>query len=597
MALLMAISAADAGGLSRHDREELLGYARDTWKSVAAMSERCELPADGLRRLFTGTWEPTLKTTPTDIGCYLWSVLAAERLKLIDPAEAEHRLRRILTATHRLKQVHGFFYDKLDPRTGSALKKSPDGKPIEAMASSVDNGWLAVGLAMVRNTCPRVRELAASLLERMEFDFFYVPFDPADPAKHPGQMRGAYFIDRKTFGSVHRIINTDQRIFSYVGIARGQVPAEHYYRVERTLKPGELKQGQEPEGKTRTYLGVPVFEGHYTYRGMRIVPSWGGSMFEALMVTLFIPEELWAPRSWGINHPLYVRAQTEHGLKEAGYGYWGFSPALNPEGGYRTYGVDALGSDPIGYTSNNAGTPARSVSEEGKVPFKNGVVTPHASFLALRFAPEKAMENLRKLKAKFPIYTGYGFLDSVNITTGDVSDGILMLDQGMIMAAIANALADDDMRRAFVDPETERILRPLVAVEEFTAGPASTAVSKSSEKIRVDADAPTKPFPHFWEQMFGSGRARLTLRESWRHDLHALTAITDCHYLRFHGIFDDENGVYREGKGGEPIYNWSYVDQIYDGLLEYGVRPIVELSFMPMALAASKKPHRFWYKP
>jgi hypothetical protein len=41
---------------------------------------------------------------------------------------------------------------------------------------------------------------------------------------------------------------------------------------------------------------------------MRIVPSWGGSIFEVLMVTLFVPEERWAPRSWGINQPLYVRA-------------------------------------------------------------------------------------------------------------------------------------------------------------------------------------------------------------------------------------------------------------------------------------------------
>ena len=73
---------------------------------------------------------------------------------------------------------------------------------------------------------------------------------------------------------------------------------------------------------------------------MRIVPSWGGSMFEDLMVTLFVPEELWAPRSWGVNHPMYVRAQIEYGLADAGYGFWGFSPACNPDGGYRTYGVD-----------------------------------------------------------------------------------------------------------------------------------------------------------------------------------------------------------------------------------------------------------------
>ena len=46
-----------------------------------------------------------------------------------------------------------------------------------------------------------------------------------------------------------------------------------------------------------------------------------------------------------------------------------------------------------------------------------------------------------------------------------------------------------------------------------------------------------------------------------------------------------------------PIYNWSYVDQIYDGLLANGVRPFVEISFMPKALASRPDYHAFWYKP
>ena len=72
---------------------------------------------------------------------------------------------------------------------------------------------------------------------------------------------------------------------------------------------------------------------------------------------------------------------------------------------------------------------------------------------------------------------------------------------------------------------------------------------------------------------------------------------TDIHYVRFHAILHDEVGVYNEDASGRPVYNWSYVDQIYRGLLENGVRPFVELSFMPRALAASQEPHAFWYKP
>ena len=58
----------------------------------------------------------------------------------------------------------------------------------------------------------------------------------------------------------------------------------------------------------------------------------------------------------------------------------------------------------------------------------------------------------------------------MNVSSGVVSDCVLALDQGMIMAAIANALADDAMQHAFVDGPFEAVLRPLLAPEEFTAG-------------------------------------------------------------------------------------------------------------------------------
>ena len=118
-----------------------------------------------------------------------------------------------------------------------------------------------------------------------------------------------------------------------------------------------------------------------------------------------------------------------------------------------------------------------------------------------------------------------------------------------------------------------------------------------TETITIDANAPAHPFPHFWEQMFGSGRAILSLRESYRSDLRAVRQITDFRYVRFHAILDDDVGVYGEDKQGHPIYNFSYVDQIYDGLLANHVKPFVELSFMPYQLAARQDLQAFWYHP
>jgi len=119
----------------------------------------------------------------------------------------------------------------------------------------------------------------------------------------------------------------------------------------------------------------------------------------------------------------------------------------------------------------------------------------------------------------------------------------------------------------------------------------------AQEKIEINAQAQATPFPHFWEEMFGSGRANLSLRESYRNDLRAVKQVTDFRYVRFHAILHDENGVYTEDEHGNPVYNFSYVDQIYDGLLKNGVRPVVEISFMPKKLAFNPDAlHPFWYK-
>lgn len=123
------------------------------------------------------------------------------------------------------------------------------------------------------------------------------------------------------------------------------------------------------------------------------------------------------------------------------------------------------------------------------------------------------------------------------------------------------------------------------------------AAPADAETITIDASAPGQPFPHFWERMFGSGRAVLSLRADYRDDLRSVKQITGFEYIRFHAVLDHDMGVYSEDAHGHPVYNFSYVDQSYDGLLANGVKPFVELSFMPKELAANPAPHPFWYKP
>jgi xylan 1,4-beta-xylosidase len=127
---------------------------------------------------------------------------------------------------------------------------------------------------------------------------------------------------------------------------------------------------------------------------------------------------------------------------------------------------------------------------------------------------------------------------------------------------------------------------------------ASYMPGQTSSTIDINASGKTHPLPHFWEQAFGSGRAVLSLRDSYRQDLREVKKITDFKYVRFHAIFHDEVGFYDEDATGKPVYNFSYIDQIYDGLLANGVRPFIELSFMPKKLAGPNPVvQAFWYKP
>jgi hypothetical protein len=470
-------------------------YAADTWTSFEAMAvPETGLPADNIGGDLSAGSRSGF-TSPTNIGAYLWSTVAARDIGLIDADEARERMTTTLESVAQLEkhEPSGQFYNWYDPVTLEKLRIWPEnGSVVKPFLSSVDNGWLATGLLLTARAEPSLADEADAIREDMDFGCYYNPAenqirggfwdeDPNDAAAVTGDYCGMGQ-DVWFTGHHYGAFNTEPRIASYLGIAEGQIPARHYYGTYRTF-PATCDWAwteTKPVGEWKTYNGVRVFEGALPYRGMKLVPSWGGSMFEALMVPLFVPEETWGPKSWGRNHPLYVRAQIEHGLADAKYGYWGFSPSNNPEGGYREYGVDAIGLDEPGYTSDDQrtkwdqsyagcgrpGTAAPTADQYG-----DGVVTPHASFLALRYAPDRALANLAKLRADFDSYGPGGFYDAVAVKSGTVSQRYLALDQGMVMAALGNALAGDDMRDYVAPGPMEDALRPLMRQEVFTTAP------------------------------------------------------------------------------------------------------------------------------
>jgi hypothetical protein len=395
-------------------RDTLERYARDTWASFVAMTdEETGLPADRLH--IDGT--RSVQTSTTNIGAYMWSTLVAEALGFVSHGEAVARLDWTLRALETMErhEASGQFFNWYDHTTGATLVVwPPSGQPLTPILSSVDNGWLATALHLVRQRVAEVSERAGALFVSMNFGFYYQPEE--------NRILFHYAPSTGEAPCCYDTIVSESRIASYIGMAKDELPRRHYFGTWRSFPDSCDWSWQEtkPTGFHRTYYGVEVFEGAYSYAGMRLVPSWGGSMFEALMPALFVPEERWGPRSWAINHPLTVQAQIYHGLEEAQYGYWGFSPANVPEGDYATYGVDGLGMNPDGYPSNNdqtfvdhgfPGCPDREPTPDPPPSaYTNGVVTPHAAFLALRWAPE----SCRALGVSPPCRPDTGFAHKPN---------------------------------------------------------------------------------------------------------------------------------------------------------------------------------------
>jgi xylan 1,4-beta-xylosidase len=135
------------------------------------------------------------------------------------------------------------------------------------------------------------------------------------------------------------------------------------------------------------------------------------------------------------------------------------------------------------------------------------------------------------------------------------------------------------------------------AVEAQTGQINSTAVADAATAIHLSADAKGegKPLIHFWSKVVGAGRANEGLRVTWQEELEMAGHFDGFQYVRFHGIFQDDMFVYREDEHGKPIYNFQYIDDLYDRMLAKGIRPFVELSFSPGPMAPVHNTTFWWH--
>ena len=128
-----------------------------------------------------------------------------------------------------------------------------------------------------------------------------------------------------------------------------------------------------------------------------------------------------------------------------------------------------------------------------------------------------------------------------------------------------------------------------------TVNAQNVGLNSSNRIIAIDAGHVKSELNNNFNFCVGAGRANEGLRADWQRQLRLAKQECGFRYIRFHGLLTDDMGVYREDNKGNPEYNWQYIDELFDFLLSIDVKPFVELSFMPNALASENKTV-FWWK-
>ncbi len=406
--------------------------AEDTWKYFEnVVDKRTFLPLDYIKV----DDEPVIGdyTSGTNIALYIMASRAAVAMGLADKDTVEYRIKGLLHTLENLKMWHGFHYNYYNTTTL---------KPTGNFISSLDSAWLAAGLIIGKSfDDSEIKSSCSDMLERMDFSLFL--------DKKVGQFSLGYDADKGKLVDYHYgILVSEARIISLIAIGKGDVSPDVWYKLYRTLPKSWTWQNKRPFGKKRVYYGHTIFQGYYKVWGTKIVPSWGGSLFEFLMPSLLINEKEDSPKSFGHNNRVAIELQKRYALEKKKYPVWGISPSSYP-GGYGSYGEFGV----------------KDISVKGYED--KGIVTPHVSFLALEYDYGSVISNLRKFLEKYEIYGEYGFYDAVDIRREKVSYKYLALDEGMIFVSLANFLERGIIRNIFAENRIFKKVKKYLKVEDF----------------------------------------------------------------------------------------------------------------------------------
>ena len=401
--------------LGENQEIKLKTYISDMWKFYASTVNRRDnyLPPDNIQ--FFPIESTAHRTSPTNIGLYMLSVLSARDFEFIDTKLMCSKLEATVSTIEKMEKWSGHLYNWYDTKNLNVIGSR--------FISTVDSGNFAACLTALKEGVKEydkdsdIVERIEKILEGMDFsalynnsrDLFYIGFDE----------------ESNSYGeNCYDLYMSEAKITSYFAIARREIPKKHWQKLGRTLI------------KENGYMGLA---------------SWTGTAFEYFMPNLLLPP---AKNSLTYEaHRFALREQSKRRGKYNGTEVWGTSESgfyafdfdMNYQ--YQAFGVQRLGLK-------------RGLN-------KDLVISPYSSFLALSIAPGYSMANLARLE-KIGAYGKYGFYEACDFTHSRSGRGMCIVKSymahhiGMSIISAANTCMDNIFQKRFMKDAAQRSAAELL---------------------------------------------------------------------------------------------------------------------------------------
>jgi cyclic beta-1,2-glucan synthetase len=403
--------------LNEAEKQEVKDIALRTWKFFSDFinEETNYLMPDNYQ--YNRLNKTDYKTSPSNIGYSLTSVICAAELNFITKKHALNLIRNIISSVEKLEKWQGHLFNWYDTYT---LKKLPN-----YFVSTVDNGNFVAALYVVKGFLEKYGDKSLiykveKIIDEMDFSKLY--------NEDLDVFSIGYNYNEQTLLNYHyNNFASEARLTSFIAIAKGDVPHRHWFCLDKTLT---------------------------KYKGYKGVVSWSGTAFEYFMPLIFtktykhtlLDETYYF--AYFVNKE-YIR-KIDKNLP------WGMSESAYNE-------LD----DSQNYKYQAFGVPYLMLREDPMHPI---VISPYSSLMAISIDEKEIYENIKKLK-KLGMYSDYGFYEAYDHDDKTVIKNHYAHHQGMILASLTNYLKDDVIKNYFHSDKriqsVEMLLKEKVQIEIY----------------------------------------------------------------------------------------------------------------------------------